>query len=348
MLNGQLHPQRAPGAGSPYHTQTVEYHFYFPAAGEFPHYPVHVAKNERCWPSPSRSRFNVVEQPTQIDTRVLGLRLAARHGRRGARVPQQAQPAPHRTWTASPSACATRPFFRRCSRCSPQRHVYDHTLWSYGIKHNDVAGRPRVPAARRRVRRNQCGAYLDSPLLTIDPVARKTYQHLDYRPLVNARAHQLGRHREILNDRFHAQYHRLLKILSYAAQLDDEQRLDLAYYLLLQDRIEEALEAFAQVDPDELATQLQYDYFAAYLDFYQRRPEAGPGDRRAKYADHPVDRWRKAFAAIAAQLDEIDGKTRRRSSTRRTATSSRPSWPPPSRLSSSRSKPSKSRSTTRT
>ena len=31
----------------PYHTQTVEYHFYFPPAGQFPHFPVHVAKNEQ-------------------------------------------------------------------------------------------------------------------------------------------------------------------------------------------------------------------------------------------------------------------------------------------------------------
>ena len=35
--------------------------------------------------------------------------------------------------------------------------------------------------------------------------------------------------------------------------------------MLLQDRIEEALEAFGRVDPQRLATRLQYDYFAAYL-----------------------------------------------------------------------------------
>jgi hypothetical protein len=29
---------------------------------------------------------------------------------------------------------------------------------------------------------NQCGAYLASPLLTIDPVLRKSYEHLDYEP----------------------------------------------------------------------------------------------------------------------------------------------------------------------
>ena len=48
-------------------------------------------------------------------------------------------------------------------------------------------------------------------------------------------------------------------------------------------------------------------HFVAYLDLYtddakKARPIA------AKYADHPVDRWRDAFRAIQAQLDEIEGK----------------------------------------
>ena len=57
----------------------------------------------------------------------------------------------------------------------------------------------------------QCGSLLQSPLLTIDPVERKTYEHMEYRPLVNPRAHQVGKRRQILNDRFHAQYHRWLQ-----------------------------------------------------------------------------------------------------------------------------------------
>jgi hypothetical protein len=51
---------------------------------------------------------------------------------------------------------------------------------------------------------------------------------------------------------------------------------------------------------------LQYDYFTAYLDFFGedlRKARA----LAAKYADHPVDKWRNAFAAIKLQLDEIDG-----------------------------------------
>jgi len=78
-------------------------------------------------------------------------------------------------------------------------------------------------------------------------------------------------------------------------------------YLLTQDRVEEALALFKQVDPTKLATSLQHDYAAAYLDFYSQKPSRAR-ELATKYADFPVDRWRKLFANVAAQLDEIEGK----------------------------------------
>ena len=124
--------------------------------------------------------------------------------------------------------------------------MYNSTLWAYAIRHNEpAAAREFLQYADGFV--NQCGAYLVSPLLTIDPVARQAYQHLDYRPLVNARAHRLGQRRQIVNDRFHGQYHQLLKILGYRRDLDDPELMAVTYYLLLQDRVDEALETFARV-----------------------------------------------------------------------------------------------------
>ena len=197
-------------------------------------------------------------------------------------------------------------FFSQVVPLLASNHVYDSVLWSYAIKH-DVPEQIRVYLQHQDGFVGQCGVALDSPLLRIDPVARRTYQHLDYRPLVNARAHRLGQKRQIVNGRFLQQYHSLLKVLSYHRALDDEQLMAVTYYMLLQDRVEEALAFFARVNPDKLPTRLQYDYFTAYLDFYTEDPQlAGP--IAAKYADYGVDRWRKAFAAIAAQLDEIKGE----------------------------------------
>ena len=64
-----------------------------------------------------------------------------------------------------------------------------------------------------------CGEYLDSPLLVLDPVERRTYEHLDYRPLINPRAHQVGLSRVILNGDFLAQYQQLMSVLSFRREL---------------------------------------------------------------------------------------------------------------------------------
>ena len=186
------------------------------------------------------------------------------------------------------------------------RHVYHPTLWSYAVLHADV------PAASQFLQHmdgfvTECGGPIASPLLTIDPVVRRQYEHLEYKPLVNARAHALGHTRQVVNTRFHEQYHHFLKTLSYRKGLTDADLLAVTYYLLLQDRTEEALATFARVNPDAVATKIQYDYCAAYLEMFTDTPVKARSIA-TKYVNHPVDRWRNTFATILSQLDEIDGK----------------------------------------
>jgi hypothetical protein len=186
------------------------------------------------------------------------------------------------------------------------RHAYSPTLWSYGLFHADL------PTARQFLLHadnlvNECGGPIASTLLTIDPVARHQYEHLEYRPLINARAHALGPRRQIVNDRFHEQYHRFLKMLSYHPDLDDADRQAVTYYLFLQDRVEEGLNFFETVNPERLPTRVQYDYCATVADLFREDlPRARA--RALKYAGHPVDRWRNAFASVIGQIDEAEGK----------------------------------------
>ncbi len=288
----------------PYATQTLEYHFYFPAAGKYPHYPVHVAKNERLLAQAEPCTLNVVDRLSRVDTESWD--YVSQHGSAEDVLRYLQQQNLHRVKLDRIAfRMQDKAFFDQALPLLARRHLYDPTLWAYGVKHNE----PEVIAqflqhADEFV--NQCGAYLISPLLAIDPVLRKSYEQLDYQPLVNARAHQLGQRRQILNDRFHAQYHRLLRVLSYRRQLDDAEIMTVVYYLLLQDRVPEAADFFARVNPANLATRLQHDYFTAYLALSLEKPEQAQAVA-AKYADYPVDRWREAFAAVTAQLAEIAG-----------------------------------------
>ena len=72
-----------------------------------------------------------------------------------------------------------------------QRHIYNDVIYSYAVYHND-----RAPLAEWLRHHddflNQCGPYLDSALLRIDPIARRAYEHLEYSPLINQRIHRLN------------------------------------------------------------------------------------------------------------------------------------------------------------
>lgn len=285
-----------------YSTQVVEYRFYFPTAGDFTHYPVQVSDNEQVLASVEPATFHVVVDPSNVDTTSW-----AYVSQRGSDDEVLAYLEMNNIQRIDLDRIAFRmkdkAFFEKVIKLLDGRHVYNHTLWSYGVYHN-------VPAAIRQFLKHaddfvaQTGEFLRSPLLVIDPVVRKTYEHLEYAPLVNARVNRLGREREILNDRFLAQYQRLLKILSYQRQLGDEELMEVLYYLLLQDRVEESLAVYSRINPDSLGTKLQHDYFTAYLDFYRSEPDAAK-QIAAKYVEYPVERWREAFANVAAQADEI-------------------------------------------
>jgi hypothetical protein len=200
-------------------------------------------------------------------------------------------------------------FYEKCLALLARRHIYSNTLWAYSVHHNDVPNM-REFLLHQDDFLDRCGLWLESPLVPIDPVARRRYQHLEYAPLVNARMQKLGARRAILNDRFAEQYRQLMTVLRYRAKLSDDDRLAVAYYLFLQDRIDEALEAFDRVDAGRVETRLQYDYLKVYAEFFRERPAAAREIAQA-YKDYPVDRWRNLFRNALAQIDEISGTTAR-------------------------------------
>jgi hypothetical protein len=290
---------------APFQTQTVEYYFYFPLPGDHPHFPAHVAADASLLAAADPFMFHVRQRPSSLDRESWD--YLSQHG-----SPEQvldylrAHNVQELDLTRVAFRLRDRDFFQALTKLLTERHLFEPTLWSYAFLHD-------IPQTIGEYLRHadafvaQCGSYLQSELLDIDPVVRQSYQHLEYRPLVNPRAHPLGRGREILNDRFYEQYHALMDVLCHRSALSDDDLMSVTYYLLLQDRIGEALEHFARVRPANLQTRLQYDYFAAYLDCYQASPQLAPV-LAAKYADYPVERWSQAFAAIGSMLAELQGQ----------------------------------------
>jgi hypothetical protein len=187
--------------------------------------------------------------------------------------------------------------------------VYDGTLWGYSLRHRD----------QRRMREflesqdpivQRVSPYFDHSLMHVDLESRLEYEHLDFRPIVVARTHRLGREWKILNDGLAQQYRELLNLLAHQPKILPRQRLSLAYYQLIQNRTQEALANFKRVDRAELVgqtntteAQMQYDYFDAY--FAMRTGQFDRAEAIAqKYQAYPVPRWNEWFKIVAQQIQE--------------------------------------------
>jgi hypothetical protein len=289
----------------PYRTQTVDYQFYFPRAGKFQHFPAHVAKSEKVVAVAPTAQIEVLEKPRSIDTGSWDyISQFGADDEVFAMMNRENCSALNLDKIAF--RMKDRGFFEKATALLKSRHVFNATLWSYGLFH-DVPAVAKEFLSHSDVLANQCGGPIDTPLLTTDPVERFAYEHLEYKPLVNARTHALGNRRQIVNAAFHDQYHRLLKTLTYRSQLTDSDVLATVYYLLLQDRIEEAQAAFSRVNPDLVPTKLQFDYCAAYMAMFEENPIKARSIA-AKYLGHPLDRWRNAFTAVINHIDEASGK----------------------------------------
>jgi len=287
----------------PYSTQRLEYYFYFPGTGKYQHYPVTVARNGQVVAGAAPFAFNVVERLSRIDKTSW------------AWVSQNGSPeevlafldqANLRRLDLNEIAwrMKDRDWFKQATSLLQRRHLWQETLWSYGLLHND----PETirPFLRHSPFADRCGLYLVSPLLALDPVERLAYQYLEYAPLVNPRAHQLGARPKILNNRFREQYQRFMKVLSYKPALNDADKLAVACYMNLQDRIQEALDWFGRLDRKAVPEQLQCDYLEACLALCRGDVEGARKLAKAR-ADEGVGRWRNLFAQMLGQLDELAG-----------------------------------------
>lgn len=285
-----------------FETESVEYSFYFPEPGEFEHLPVQVAYREEVVASPPARVLSVVAEPSHVDTNSW-----AYVSQRGTleqvlafleRANLERLDLSRIAWRMSEEAA-----FLPVIELLMARHVYDRDLYAYGVHHrHDPSARELLLHEERFLR--EAGPLLESPIVSIDGIARGWYFHKEYDPLLNARAHQLGSEREILNDGLRDQWAAFLNLTKYRPELTPDDRLALVYYLLVQDRVGDALEHFARVPREQTRSQLQHDYLGAYLAVSSGEP-AKARALAEPYQEHPVRRWRDRFRSVLAMVDEL-------------------------------------------
>ena len=295
---------------APYATEQLDYHFYFPTVPTnstlFEHFSVSLTSSGRAVARASQQSFHVVKQLSRPDT------TSWEHISQNASEDEVVTYLDHHNlekvelekiaWRARTSPA----FFHRITDYLAVHHVWNDTLYAYGLVHRDRA------AVGSWLRHHpdflaSCGPSLTCPLVQYDATEQHQFEHLEFAPIVNQRIHRLGAERRIANQGLLKQYQSFLETVAFKPSLSPSESLDVVYYLLVQDRIEEALGRFHKLPADRLTTRLQYDYLRCYVDFYEEQLADARG-LAVQYADYPVDRWRGRFAEVLAQLDEIEGK----------------------------------------
>ncbi len=215
-------------------------------------------------------------------------------------------------------------FWRESIEIFRQRLLFDSKTWAFSALHHDKQVLSELLPC---LESSSLGSFFTSELLTLDPQAAPRWS--DFHPLLNARAHKVGSQlrNAIPNREQRAAYLELLFALLEKPSLDDLDRLQLASYLLLQDRPHEAHALFCHVDRSVFAKRheqyytpesshihstsllsLQLDYLAAYFDFLFGGPDFTTARRlAARYARFPLATWRLLFFDIADHLRELDG-----------------------------------------
>ncbi len=293
-------------------THTLELQFYFPKAGAFSIYPATVVKNGKIVAMASTGvQFEVKTALTKKKLETIRDILAMGNIDDIIRFTESKNilnPAIFNFneiyWLLKNKA-----FYQKFLGVLRGKGIYDHTVWSFSIFHADLPTFVEFLKSDRNVSRvKSLATTLDSGLLRFN-----NFEVREYYPLVNPRAHSLGKNRQnIINNQFKQTYRKFLTSVLESNRLDVENALILLMYLINQDRFEESLSLFKSLDASQIeavGTKIQYDYISAYLDFIEGYPEFERAKRICQeYLTYPVLTWRNLFIEIANQLAEFEEK----------------------------------------
>ena len=184
-------------------------------------------------------------------------------------------------------------FFNAIFDLLEERGHYDSIIWSFSFYHYFERSIKEYLANDINLK-TIIGTNFRSSLLTYDE-SDLIQTHYDYHPFINARVHKLGKEDSlsIMNVELKETYEKFIVYLIKQKEVSSKDWLRLCYYLIIQDRIEQATTVFHRVNTEcftnNSSLDIQYDYIAAYLDFYNGMPGFKVAKEKCiKHKDFPM------------------------------------------------------------
>ena len=301
----------------PFSTKNLEFWFYFPRVGEFTFYPASITKDgSKVSVQVNKSKLLVLKElpkkekmETLTDILAQGSKTDIINFMKEKNISNtQIFDFKKIYWLLKDPE-----FYLSCLTVLKSRMIFDTKVWSYSIYHGDTS------TALELFNHDLPGllplTYFDSLSIHIDQFTLK-----EFHPIFNNRFHALmSGNCNILNKDFKETY---LEFLYYLFEKDgkwvSKDYLIFAYYLLLQERVDDACGWISRCEALEVESQgaeglkefgVQYDYLKAYFDMYNGYPGFEVARRLCDtHIGHSVVGWRNRFVDMANQLAEFDGE----------------------------------------
>ncbi|KAN0045109.1 hypothetical protein ACTA71_006637 [Dictyostelium dimigraforme] len=228
---------------SAYSTTRLQYQFYFPEAGKFPHFPAHVSEKQNIIANVSPFTFNVVLKPSIVNH--LSWEYIANQGTLESILEHLSKNNLYRVdFYPLYHRFTDKKVWEKVIELLKKLKFYESITWSFSIHHKNFF-------YLKDYLSEKMGSLplksIDAPSIYIDPFENNFIKFLEYSPLVNSRTHQIGDERKILNNKLSNQYYGFCGLLSFKLNPSDTELLSLAYYLLLQDRFDESIKVMRRI-----------------------------------------------------------------------------------------------------
>jgi len=297
---------------SSFHTESMEFFFYFPQPGSFGMYPSSVSRRDKVLSIAKETKMDVHPEMTIKKKDTIEQILLSGSKEDILTFIEQKN-------ILNPIFFHFRDiyyllkdsdFYRKLLSILRKKRVYDHTTWSFSLYHGDSDSfREYIQTENVQKTFQYNMKYFKSGVFKTEDAP-----FYEYFPLINPRVHQLHQNKSnILNIQLKGQYASFLTTLVEVPKMLPQHWMCLIYYLLLQDRIKEAIQLLQKIDEKSFekdeTCKVQYDYLQAYLDFYSGYPNFVKARSICEnYLDYPVLSWRKLFVEVANQIAEYDGE----------------------------------------
>jgi len=298
---------------SPYGTYRREFFFYFPEAGTYTHYPVHVNKNGSTI-GYSKDDYKLTVEAGLVEPDTTSWRYLANIAEEKAVIEFLAGSELAQTVDLSKICWRFRDnpsFFDSVCDVLRSRNIYDERIWAYSIICDQGRGRKELGEflAQEPSFRGFIYPGIKCDLVTTEYDATRDSQVIEFWPLTNPRSHEV----DFSSAAYSEYYYRFLEqVAGNSTSINDislSDKLSLVNYLLLRNLVEKAKILFATIDSAEAMkfSPMVYDYLCVYMKFYDADAKSLL-DVAKKYQSMPLpasalSRWEDVAEQLQHRLD---------------------------------------------